>query len=236
MPDIYFPKLEPAKLPLLTAWSYSRFADYRRCPMYFAYKHLLRIKEEAGPAMQRGRDIHKEGEAYLIAPRKPKKVPDSYRNFSGEMEQLRGLSPTVEQQWGFTDKWQPTGWFGNDTWVRVVLDVGVVYDDGTADVIDFKTGKKYGSNDEQMELFGLGTFSKFPQLTNVTTRLWYLDDANSKTNEVVAEFKAKEVPALIKDWDKKVKPMFADRKFPPRPNAKCVWCHLSKAKGGPCKF
>jgi hypothetical protein len=237
-PEVYFPKLVPAQMPLLAAWSYTRYADYRRCPMFFAYKHLLRIKEEAGPAMQRGRDIHKEGEAYLTAPRKPRKVPDSYGNLRKEMEQLRGLSPSVEQQWGFTSNWQPTDWFGRDTWVRIVLDAGVVYDDATADVIDFKTGKKYGSNDEQMELFGLGTFAKFHEqnLQHVTTRLWYLDDPNPQTNEVVAEFKASEVPALRRDWEKKVRPMFADRKFPPRPNDKCKWCHLSKAKGGPCKF
>lgn len=236
MSKLYFPKLVPATLPLLTAWSYTRYADYRRCPMYFAYKHLLRIKEPAGPAMQRGRDIHKEGEQYLIAPRKPRKVPDSYANFADEMQQLRELHPSVEQQWGFTQDWKPTDWFGKDTWVRNVLDVSVVYEDATADVIDFKTGKKYGSNDEQMELFGLSMFAKFPEVQHVTTRLWYLDDPNPDTNEVIAEFKAPEAPILIKDWNKKVRPMFADRKFPPRPNDKCKWCHLSKSKGGPCKF
>lgn len=237
MTDIYFPKLEPAKLPLLTAWSYTRYADYRRCPMFFAYKHLLRIKEPPGPAMQRGRDIHKEAEAYLTAKRKPK-LPPSLANFAEEMEQLRDLKPTVEQQWGFRQDWSPTEWFGSDVWVRNVLDVCVVYDDGTADVIDHKTGKKYGSNDEQMELFGLSTFKKFldQKLKKVTTRLWYLDIADNNENEVVAEFKASEVAALEKDWAKRVRPMFADRKFPPRPNDKCRWCFLSKAKGGPCRF
>jgi hypothetical protein len=235
---IFFPKLVPAQLPTLTAWSYSRYADYRRCPFYFAYKHLLRIKDPPGPAMARGRDIHKEGEVYLSAKRAPKKVPDSYANFRTEMEQLRGMNPSVEQQWGFTSKWEPTGWFGNDTWARVVLDVSVVYPDATADVIDHKTGKKYGSNDEQMELFGLATFKKFAEmnLQHVTTRLWYLDVQPSDGNEVIAEFKASEVPALEKDWNKRVRPMFADKKFPPRPNDKCRWCFLQKAKGGPCKF
>lgn len=238
MADIYFPKLEPAKLPPLTAWSYTRYADYRRCPFFFAYKHLLRIKEPPGPALQRGRDIHKEGELYLSAKRKPRKTPDSYGNFAGEMEQLRDLKPTVEQQWGFTQDWSPTEWFGHDVWVRNVLDVCVVYDDATSDVIDFKTGKKYGSNDEQMELFGLSTFKKFPELNlqHVTTRLWYLDVDPKEGNEVIAEFKAKEVPALERDWAKRVRPMFNDRKFPPRPNSKCRWCFLSKAKGGPCRF
>jgi hypothetical protein len=233
---LFFPKLEPATLPLLTAWSYTRYADYKRCPMFFAYKHLLRIKEPAGPAMQRGRDIHKEGEVYLSSPRKPRKVPDSYGHFREEMEQLRGLNPSVEQQWGFRQDWTPTGWFDKDCWTRNVLDVCVVYDDHTADVIDHKTGKKYGSNDEQMELFGLVTFCKFPEVIEVTTRLWYLDIADPRENRVEADFKKADEAALKKDWAKKVKPMFMDRKFPPRPNDKCKWCFLSKEKGGPCKF
>lgn len=234
---MFFPKLVPAQLPLLTAWSYTRYADYRRCPFFFAYKHLLRIKEPPGPAMERGRNIHKEAEKFLLSPRKVK-VPENLKNFATQMEELRKLRPTVEQQWGFTVDWKPTDWFGKDTWARVVLDACTVYEDNTADVIDHKTGKKYGSNDEQMELFGLGTFMRFPEynLKHVTTRLWYLDDPNPNTNEVVAEFKASEVPALRKDWDKRVKPMFADRKFPPRPNDKCRFCFLQKAKGGPCKF
>lgn len=235
MPDIYFPKLETAKLPPLTAWSYTRYADYRRCPFFFAYKHLLRIKEPAGPALQRGRDIHKEAEVYITAKRKPK-LPASLRNFGPRMEQLRGLNPSVEQQWGFTRDWQPTDWFGKDVWVRNVLDVCVVYEDNTGDVIDHKTGRKYGGYAEQMELFGLSTFAKFPQLTHVTTRLWFLDIEDEDENEVIDEFKTSEVPALKKDWEKRVKPMFADKKFPPRPNDKCRFCFLQKAKGGPCKF
>jgi hypothetical protein len=243
MEKLYFPPLKNA--PLLTAWSYSRYNDYATCPMMFAYKHLLRVKETTkSPAMERGIDIHREGEEFLVAPKKPKKVPASYANFADEMAQLRDMSPTVEQQWGFRQDWTPAtatardphGWFAKDVWLRNVLDVCVVYPDDTALVIDFKTGKKYGTNEDQMQLFALATFNKFPQLTEVSTRLWYLDIDDIKENEVESEFVAKEVPALKKDWERKVKPMFLDRKFPPRPNPKCKWCHVSKSKGGPCKF
>lgn len=229
----YFPKLDK-NVPMLTAWSYSRFNDYKRCPMFFAYKHLLRIKEEASPAMQRGRDVHKVAEDYLIAPKAPRKVPAELQHFAEEFQQLRTMNPTVEQQWGFTKTWSPADWFGKDVWCRVVLDVVIVYDDDTALVIDHKTGKKYATNEDQMQLFGLSTFKKFPALKEVSTRLWYLDQPND--NEVEFIYKAKEIPAIQRDWEKAVVPMFRDRKFPPRPNEKCKWCFLSKAKGGPCKF
>lgn len=228
------PKLNPSTLPKLTAWSYSRYADYRQCPLKFAYKHLARIKEPAGPALERGSAIHKIAEDYVTAPRKPRTVPAELKHFADEFQQLRGLSPTVEQQWGFTEGWEPTGWFGNDVWVRVVLDACVVYDDDTALVIDHKTGRKYDTNEDQMQLFGLATFKKFPNLKEVSTRLWYLDQPND--NEVERVYKASEVPAIQRDWEKAVKPMFNDRRFPPRPNDKCRFCFFSKLKGGPCAY
>src|SRR5690349_9078036 len=166
-----------AYFPALTAWSYSRYADYKRCPFYFAHKHLLRMKDpNPGPALERGRLIHKTAEDALILPAKGKwKCPPELKHFEDEFRHLRELNPTVEQQWGFDAKWAPTGWFDNNVWCRVVLDAVVVYDDNTAVVIDHKTGKKYATNEDQMQLFALATFKKFPQVTEVSTRLWYLD-------------------------------------------------------------
>lgn len=229
-----FPKLDPKKMRPLTAWSYSRYADYRRCPMFFAYKHLMGIKEPAGPAMERGSAIHKIAENYLVAPKAPRTVPAELGHFAEEFRHLRKLSPTVEQQWGFTSTWEQTGWFDSNVWVRVVLDACVLYDDNTAVVIDHKTGKKYATNEDQMQLFGLATFKRFPDLKEVSTRLWYLDQPSD--NEVERVFKVGEMPAIQRDWERNVKPMFADKRFPPRPNDKCRFCFLSKSKGGPCQY
>lgn len=222
--------------PKLDAWSYSRYSDYKRCPMLFAYKHLLKMKDpEPGKALVRGREIHKVAEQALIGGGKGKwKCPPELTHFADEFAQLRTMSPTVEQQWGFTQQWQPTGWFGVDVWVRVVLDAVVTYDDNTAIVIDHKTGKKYATNEDQMQLFALATFKKFPDIVEVSTRLWYLDQPTD--NEVEFTYYKREEPAIQKDWEKAIVPMFADRKFPPRPNDKCRFCFLSKARGGPCKF
>jgi putative RecB family exonuclease len=221
----------------ITAWSYSRYADYKQCPLRFKLKYIDKMQEPGSPAMQRGGDIHKEGENYLTAkPGKGKalKVPAAYAHFAEEMEQLRTLDPMVEQQWGFTRQWTPTSWFGSDTWLRIVCDVVVKYDDDTVDLIDFKTGRKYDTNEEQVELFSCAPFIKWPEVEVVQTRLWYVDQA--KDNEVLRTYTRDDFEGIRKSWEAKIVPMFKDKRFAPTPNDKCKWCNFSKAKGGPCKF
>jgi hypothetical protein len=218
----------------LTAWSYSRLAQWEACPLAFKLKHLDKVHEEQSPAMKRGDDIHKIA-ARFLANEKFDSIPGELHKFSYQMNELRAMPASmkrVEQQWGFTKDWKPTEWFGNKTWLRAVLDACVVYPDGTADVIDHKTGKRYGSNKDQMELFALATFCKFPEVSHVTTRLWYLDLGV----EEVEEFQQENRSEMIAAWEARVAPMFADTVFAPRPNEKCRWCAFAKGKGGQCKF
>lgn len=217
----------------VTAWSYSRYQDYVTCPLRFKLKHIDRIPVPGSPAMERGSQIHKEGENYLKAGKG--RVPSSYKNFAEQMRQLKDLNPMVEQQWGFTKNWTPTSWFGSDTWLRLVCDVAVVYEDGTADIIDFKTGRKYDTNEEQVELFSTGIFMKFPEVNEVTTRLWYLDVDGD--NEVIREYTRGDFERIRDQWNKKVVKMFKDKKFAPTPSHHgCRWCPFKKSEGGPCPY
>ena len=217
----------------VTAWSYSRYADYQQCPLKFKLKHIMKMKTAGSPAMQRGSDIHKEGENWLKTPKKLK-LPESYSHFADEMAHVKALSPLVEQQWGFTKDWKPTGWFAGDTFLRIVTDITIKYDDGTADIIDIKTGRKYDTNQEQMDLFSCGPFMMWPDVNEVTTRLWYVDQP--KDNVVEQEFTRANFEKIKKQWDKRILPMFNDTKFAPRPNDKCKWCDFRKSEGGPCKY
>lgn len=224
----------------LTAWSYSRWADHTRCPLFFKEKYIAKsIPDHTSPAMQRGNDIHKGIAAWLEG--KAEGCPrEAFQNPRAEallleMKQMPSDVIVVEQQWGFTANWRSTGWFAKDTWLRVILDVGLVYDDKTAEAIDFKTGKRYGTNADQMELFALGVMCQWLPVTNVTTRLIYLDE-KGKDIEDIEEFPATHKQRLIDKWTKKVEPMFTDQVYAPRPNDKCRFCPLAKSAGGKCAF
>lgn len=219
------------------AWSYSAYADYAQCPAKYEGRKVLKLHEEPGPALLDGRVFHDQIAAHITEPGAP--LPDRkiHARLMPVVEQLREIDDKiVEMQWAYTKDWKPTGWFakgpGKATWLRVILDVGVVYPDKTAHVGDWKTGKRYDDNDEQMELFALATFAHSPWVQEVETRLWYVDNGH----EEIAEFKAAEIPSLRAKWEARAQTMLSDRTFTPRPNDKCHFCVRSRQSGGDCKF
>lgn len=219
----------------ITAWSYSRLSSYEDCPLLFKEKFITKsIPTDDTPAMKRGKDLHLGIANYLQG--KAEGVPRDAMVFP-RMEQLileisQFPDKVVEQQWGFTANWQPTGWFGDDTWFRSVLDVGLLYEDNTGEAVDWKTGKKYGSNMDQMKSQAVAMFGRYRQLTNVTVRLAYLDSGE----EDFAEIRKDEQHSIKADFEKRVAKMMADEILAPKPNNKCRFCPISRSKGGKCAF
>lgn len=222
-------------LPLVEAWSYSRYADYKQCPAKFMYKHLKKLPDPGNAAMNRGNTIHKMAEDFIRA---KIDIPPELESVRRELEYCRDNMAVAEESWGFRNDWgwigRP-GWFGADVWFRAKTDVRLLYEDDTLLLIDWKTGKKYFDNEQQIELFALAGFRRFPNVTEVDTRLLYTD-ADPDDNEIQRVYKVKELEAIQRDWTKRVVPMFKDRRFAPTPSGKCGWCPYSKEKGGPCKF
>jgi CRISPR/Cas system-associated exonuclease Cas4 (RecB family) len=116
-------------------------------------------------------------------------------------------------------------------------------------VTDWKTGKFRPESQEeyleQLDLYGLGAlliYAGRPGLV-VRPRLVYTDLGRIYPNcvdEPVVEYRPEDLPKLKKTWEKRVKPMLADKTFAPKPNKYCYSCHYrasNKANGGgQCKF
>lgn len=221
----------------VTAWSYSRFADYKQCPFRFKLKYIDKLPTAGSPAMERGNAIHKMAEDYIKA-KKPPKLPEALKNVKAELEHCREAGAMAELPWGFRQDWSWTGkpdWFGRDVFFRMKADVAISYDDDTGLVGDWKTGRRYDENQEQVKLFGAVALMRFPNWSSVDVRLWYTDQP-PENNEFDAQFSRREGELIRKDWDKKVVPMFKDKRWAPTPNDKCKWCDFRKSEGGPCKF
>lgn len=219
----------------VTAWSYSRLAAYEQCPLQMYEKFIAKsIPTDDSPAMKRGNVIHKGLADFLQG--KAEGVPRDALVFPRCEQVISEINAfpdkVVEQQWGYTNNWQPTAWFGADTWFRSILDVGLLYEDNTAESVDWKTGKKYGSNMDQMKSQAIAMFGRYRSLTNVTVRLVYLDSGEEEIDEV----KKHEIYSIQQGFEKRVAKMMNDTVFAPRPNDKCKWCPISRSKGGKCAF
>lgn len=220
-----------------TAWSYSRYKDHRQCPRYAYWNHILKKPQgPKHPAMQRGGDIHKEGESYLLG--RLKTVPAPFAAFALELKELRRLKATPEGKWATTAKWLETDFFDwAGAWLRVVLDASVLVGKRSARVIDFKTGRIYpDDNKEQVELYAAVTFAKYAAVDEVDVELWYLDqprgDGGELPNPYVRTFKRAEAAKLRKKWERLSLPILTDRRFPPKPGPNCARCPYSLRKKG----
>ena len=230
--------VKPIVIKRMDAWSYSRYNDYRKCPAYACYKHVQKIREPGSPALDRGSAIHALAEKFAKA-KKGTKTPAELATFAAEFKQLQATKVLVEEQWAFTDKWEPTGWFDKGpagAYSRMVVDC--CYMDikrNVLVVIDHKTGKINPDHAGQLSLYALGGLLQYPACAGVEVQLWYLDHG-VQVPETPKVYQRDELPALKKEWATKVKKMMADTRFAPTPSKSCGWCFYSKAKNGPCQY
>lgn len=224
-----------AKAP--TSWSYSRYSEHDRCAASYKYKYIDKLPEPESPALERGSEVHKtlaqyvRGDIPRMNPYDTAPVP-GWTYFGRLLDQLRDMDPLVEQDWGFTDSWKPTGWFAKDTWLRTKLDAALIYEDGTADVVDYKTGKKRPEHAKQAELYAISVMCRYAQVHSVTVRYWYIDSGE----EAVFRFSRTSLKELLAKWTERAERMLRDKLLAPNPGIHCRWCPFSASKGGPCKY
>lgn len=226
----------------IESWSFSRYNVYRQCPAKAKYKFIDKLKEPDSPQMQRGTDIHKMAEDFVLG--RIKKLPAELQLFADEFKRLKAQKVKyVEESWTFKKDWSETSWNDwNGAFLRVKLDVAYINTEHNVLVpIDHKTGKfdsyKNAEYEEQLQLYGLASLKKFPTVDGVSPRLWYLDhgivhpDADSEIF-----YSRKDESYLEKLWADKTKKMLSDTVFKPTPNDKCRFCHFRKSNSGPCKY
>lgn len=127
----------------LVAWSYSALTQFETCAKRFWHFRIKReYKDEGGPDSWYGQEVHREIAAYLTKGWKLnvdkthfQPTVDLYKN--GKMKFIG-----AEMQMAINKDFEPTGWFDDDVWLRVVVDAAWVDEaSGTALLVDWKTGK-----------------------------------------------------------------------------------------------
>jgi len=172
---------------MATSWSYSKLGDFSKCKKYFWLKHEQKIPEpdrvlrkgQVEFANDRGTRVHESCELYINGT-SDELAPEADKFFGYQIDLLRVMyeegAVELEGEWGMSNTWEIAEW--RSAWLRLKLDVLVHLSPEQAIVIDFKTGSKWGNevkHDQQLRLYALVTFMRFPMLEKVTAELWYLD-------------------------------------------------------------
>lgn len=100
------------------------------------------------------------------------------------------------------------------------------------------TGRKFGNeikHGEQLALYQLVTFLRYPQLEHVTAELWYLDQKPGE-NITSASFTREKGLKYRSNFDRRGHKLTTCTDFPANPNVhSCKWCQYGPWNGGQCQ-
>lgn len=238
-----------------TSWSFTRYSDYDRCPAFAKYKHLLKMDQgPKNPAMQRGADIAEESDKWFKGQRRT--MPKELTPLASTYRALKkDKTVQAEANWGFTRQWEPcrpTDW--DRCWLRAKVDI-LTHDKRISilNLYDSKTGKfseyAVAGYELQLNLYAAVGTIMFPTAQTINTQLLFSDLGVKHPADAPKAYTRAEAQKEIKEWEKRTRAMFNDKKFLPKPGAHCRWCPFSKnysyvdaatgqrvARPGPCKY
>jgi len=223
-----------AKKQIIKKWSYSRYSCYHDCPSMYEWRYILkRDKFVQSPAMIRGLDIHAKAENFVNG--KIKGLPDSLLNFKDEFKSLKRefnkgsgyCEPDISMNMDHT----PSNRSASD-WFVGFADFAHFSDELT--VIDYKTGRKYPSHQDQGHAYSMSLLAMNPDVHKINVEFWYLDDANPDTSIKEFNYNQNDLPRMKKLWVNRIDKMYGDKKFIKTPYKWCRSCNRNKKNGGDC--
>ncbi len=131
-----------------------------------------------------------------------------------------------------TESWEP---IVEDHWLICVIDLSHIESERWATVIDYKSGKRYDSHQEQLELYNLAVLASNPDVERAEGKCYYLDEPPGGWGKPVFTTR-EQFEDVKKRWVDRVAMMDADTECAPRPGHYCRWCDYRKSNGGPCQY
>lgn len=201
-------------------WTPSRLKDYEMCPARYKYRYIDGLPSPSGPAADRGTRIHNSLEAYVKG-ETDEMDPEVRPAWRTLVQQLRDVhKANAEEMLELERGWYPLE-AGGELWLRVKIDVWYVEAPSIYHVIDYKTGKPYAANIEQVEIYSLVIFANHEDAEVAKSALWYLDSDEPHEKTIYRE----DAGRLARKWEQRAGRMLDATSFPAKPNRRiCSWC------------
>jgi len=187
------------------SWSFSKLKAFETCPKQFYHVTVLKqYPFKDTDATLYGKEFHKACEDYIgnAIP-----IPEKFAYIRSTLEALNAKTgeKLCEYKLGLTVDLEPCDFFSPNVWFRGIADLLVLnHEDGSAYVVDYKTGKSSKYADKgQLELMALAVFAHFPNITKVRAGLLFV-----VANDVVRDsYEATDKSTLWGRWISKYKSM-----------------------------
>ena len=227
----------------IISWSFSKLQDFEKCKFAAKLKHLDKVPEperklrpgQTEHANDRGSRIHDNCEFYVRG-----EIDDlcleAQKHFHWKIDLLRDLYTQglveLEGNWATNEDWEVAEW--SKGWQRLKLDALVRWSPEQATVIDYKSGRKFGNevkHAQQLQLYALNTFLRYPELDEIDAELWYID-----IGEVtVQRYTRDQALRFRSSFDRRGHALTDCIEFTPNPNKwSCQWCLYGPEHSGHC--
>lgn len=211
-------------------WSYSSLTKFETCPKQFFHTKVAKdVKEPPTVHTDWGTEVHT---ALELRVRDKIPLPEKMLKWEPHAALFDSAPGSVftEKQYAFTRNLDSSDWWGEDTWCRGIVDVGVV-NGRKAVAMDWKTGKPKPASD-QMRLFAAFIMQEHLEVEQVSTAfIWLAHDKATKEKVTRAM-----LPSIWEDFiarSLRLEAAYAKDRWVPKPSGLCrEWCPVPKALCG----
>lgn len=160
----------------IPAWSFSSIKTFDQCPKKYYHLKVARDFQEDHTAehLLYGTRFHKAAELYI---KDDADLPPEFNFAKGVLDNLKSMrgQKFCEYEMGLTENLTPCSFNAPEVWWRGIADLIIIDDNGTARVLDYKTGKSAKYADKgQLELMTLAIFKHFPEVVRVKAGLLFV--------------------------------------------------------------
>ena len=212
-------------------WSYSSLGTFENCPKrYHAEKIAKSHISEGSDATRYGTLVHEASEEFL---KEGKPLPPEFSYMQAVLDTLKQMPGELHSELDISLRYDytPTDAKASDAWYRGFADI-VIIDGERALVADFKTGKSRYAKLEQLEIYALAVFRRFPQVKRVRGLLLFVRE----DQQFKADYKVEDAPDLWLKWISRVDKIRQAREFnnwPAKRSGLCRFCPVTSCSEHP---